>query len=142
MKNQNEKKIHITYKTSKVFLPKQLEELFLSVDWASGHYPEKLSEAIKNSDTVFTAWDGETMVGLANVLDDKVMTAYVHFLLVRPNYQSYGIGKELIRLIKEKYKDFLRIVLISYDDKIKFYQNCGFETGKDETPMFITSLWN
>lgn len=134
--------MNITYKTNKNLTPNQLEELFLSVDWASGHYPEKLSEAIKNSDSVFTAWDGDTLVGLANVLDDKVMTAYVHFVLIKPEYQSYGIGKKLMQLIKDKYKDFLRIVLIAYDDKVKFYQNCGFDSGKAETPMFITSLWN
>lgn len=132
----------IIYKTNKILQPQQLQDLFLSVDWASGHYSKKLSKAIQNSDTVFTAWDGETLVGLVNALDDGVMTAYIHYLLIRPEYQAKGIGRELISYIKDKYKNYLRIVLISYNDKIKFYKNCGFNIGDEEKPMFITTLWN
>ena len=134
--------MQISYQSNTALSPSMLEDLFLSVDWASGHYPDKLSMAIKNSAAVFTAWDGNKLVGLVNTLDDGIMTAYVHYLLVNPAYQSQGIGKNLIQMVKEKYKDYLRIVLISYDEQVKFYEKCGFETGKDATPMFVTSLWN
>lgn len=134
--------MNIIYKSDKNITPAYLEDLFLSVDWASGSFPDKLSAAMKNSDTVFSAWDDGKLIGLVNALDDGVMTSYIHFLLVNPAYQSCGVGRKLLELIKDKYKDYLRIVLISYDDKVKFYQNCGFEIGADETPMFITSLSN
>lgn len=134
--------MNITYKSDKNITPAYLEDLFLSVEWASGNYPDMLSAAMKNSDTVFTAWDEGKLIGLVNALDDGVMTSYIHFLLVNPAYQSFGVGRELLSLIKDKYKDYLRIVLISYNDKVGFYQNCGFEIGADETPMFITSLHN
>jgi uncharacterized membrane protein len=42
-------------------------------------------------------------------MDDGVMNAYVHYLLVRPEYQGIKIGRELVGRVKEKYKDFLRI---------------------------------
>jgi GNAT superfamily N-acetyltransferase len=134
--------MNIIYKVNKVINTQQLQDLFLSVDWASGKYPDKISEAMKNSDTVYTAWDGETLIGLINVLDDGIMTAYIHFLLIRPSYQSHGVGRELLRLVKEKYKSYLRLVLISYDQKVNFYKNCGFDIGEHETPMFLTSLEN
>ncbi|MDR0508744.1 MAG: GNAT family N-acetyltransferase [Candidatus Methanoplasma sp.] len=131
----------IVYKDAQELRTEDLKELFLSVDWSSGHYPEKLVIAMKNSGTVFTAWDGDRLVGLINALDDGIMTAYVHYLLVDPAYQSKGIGKELVRLISEKYKSYLRIVLIAYDSQADFYKKCGFEVGSEKTPMFITSLW-
>ena len=131
----------IIYKDTKEFNPGDLQALFLSVEWSSGHFPEKLTTAMQNSGVVFSAWDGEKLIGLINVLDDGIMTAYVHYLLVNPACQGMGIGKELVRLVKEKYKDYLRIVLIAYDKEIDFYKNCGFEAGEDKTPMFITSLW-
>jgi len=131
----------IKYKQIKKFTPEQLQKLFLSVEWSSGHYPEKLVIAMKNSGSVFSAWDGKELIGLINVLDDGAMTAYVHYLLVNPKYHGQGIGKELLGMVKEKYKDYLRIVLIAYDKEIGFYENSGFETGRDKTPMFITSLW-
>ena len=133
--------MEIVYKDTKEFSPEELQDLFLSVEWSSGHYPEKLAVAMKNSGSVFTAWDGEKLIGLINVLDDGVMTAYVHYLLVNPAYQGKGIGKELVLLVKEKYKDYLRIVLIAYDKEVEFYRHCGFEAGTEKSPMFITSLW-
>ena len=133
--------MNITYKETKELRPVDLQDLFLSVEWSSGHYPEKLALAMKNSSTVFTAWDGDKLVGLINALDDGVMTAYIHYLLIHPDYQGIGIGKNLVDFIKTKYKDYLRIVLIAYDKETQFYKYMGFEVGDDKTPMFITTLW-
>jgi len=126
---------------SQALTSKQLEDLFLSVEWSSGHYPDKLAIAMQNYETVYTAWDGDTLVGLISAMDDGIMTAYIHYLLVRPEYQGKGIGVQLIERTKEKYKDYLRIVLVAYDKECGFYEHCGFKKGEDETPMFITSLW-
>ena len=131
----------IQYRDIKDFDENNLKDLFLSVEWSSGHYPSKLVVAMKNSEAVFSAWDDNKLVGLINSLDDGMMTAYVHYLLINPAYQGQGIGKELVRLVLEKYKDYLRIVLIAYDKEIGFYEQCGFEVGKETTPMIITSLW-
>jgi len=133
--------LSIVYKSTKAFDPNDLQDLFLSVEWASGHYPDKLVIAMKNSGAVFTAWDNDKLVGLINAIDDGIMTAYVHYLLVHPKYQEKGIGRKLVRLISEKYKEYLRIVLIAYDLEVGFYQSCGFTVGEKKIPMFITSLW-
>jgi len=131
----------IEYRDVREFAPEELAALFCSVGWSSGQYPDKLVVAMQNSGTVFSAWDGGRLVGLINALDDGVMTAYVHYLLVNPAYQGQGIGKRLVELVREKYRDYLRIVLIAYDKEIGFYENCGFEAGEGKTPMFVTSLW-
>ena len=133
--------MNITYKDTKNFTPKDLQELFLSVEWSSGHYPEKLVIAMKNSGAVFTAWDNDRLIGLINILDDGAMTAYIHYLLINPEYQGKGIGKELVRLTSDKYKEYLRIVLIAYNTEIEFYQKSGFAVGEKTTPMYITTLW-
>ena len=133
--------MNIQYQHTKTFNTNDLKELFLSVNWSSGHYPDKLVIAMQNFGTVISAWDGDKLVGLINALDDGIMTAYVHYLLIHPDYQKSGIGKELIIRIKEKYHDYLRIVLIAYEKETAFYQPMGFESGDDKVPMFITSLW-
>ncbi len=119
----------------------QLEDLFLSVEWSSGHYPDKLERAMQNYATVFSAWDGDRLVGLISAMDDGVMTAYIHYLLVRPDCQGRGIGRQLIEQVKAKYKDYLRIALMAYNKECAFYERCGFTKAENETPMFITSLW-
>ena len=131
----------ITYKDTHDISPQALQELFLSVEWSSGHYPDKLSIAMQNFETVYTAWDGERLVGLISVMDDGVMTAYVHYLLVRPAYHHQGIGRTLVEMMREHYKDYLRIVLVGYHNKLDFYESCGFKKADGASPMFITSLW-
>lgn len=133
--------MEIIYKDTHVFSANALENLFLSVDWSSGHYPEKLVVAMKNYKTVYSAWDKDKLVGMICVMDDGVMNAYVHYLLVNPEYQDKKIGRALVEMVKEHYKDYMRIALIAYDNEAHFYENCGFEKGGDASPMFVTSLW-
>jgi len=115
--------------------------LFLSVEWSSGHYPEKLVVAMRNFETVYTAWEGDQLVGLICAMDDGIMTAYVHYLLVRPTHQNLGIGRRLVEMMKEHYKDYLRIVIVAYNEELDFYSSCGFKKADDASPMFITTLW-
>ena len=131
----------VVYKDTQTLSARDLQDLFLSVGWSSGHYPDRLAVAMRNSGTVLTAWEDDKLVGLINALDDGVMTAYVHYLLVNPTHQGMGIGRELVRRLREKYQSYLRIVLIAYDGELEFYKRCGFTVGEEKTPMFITSLW-
>jgi len=131
--------MNIEYKNTRDFSPQELEDLFLSVNWSSGQYPEKLKIAMTNFETVWSAWDGDKLVGMVCAMDDGIMTAYVHYLLVHPDYQGKGVGKALIEKIKEKYESYLRIVIVVYNDKIGFYESCGFERSDSSSPMFILS---
>ena len=133
--------VAIIYKDTHDFNEKELQDLFLSVEWSSGHYPDKLVVAMKNFKTVYTAWDNEKLIGLICAMDDGIMTAYIHYLLVNPAYQNLGIGKQLVEKMKSKYKDYLRIVIVAYNDEIGFYESCGFKKSDDASPMFITTLW-
>ncbi len=133
--------MQITYRDIHDFSANDLQDLFLSVEWSSGHYPEKLIIAMKNFKTVYSAWDGEKLVGLICVMDDGIMTAYVHYLLVNPEYHGMKIGRTLVDMVKNKYTDYLRIAVIAYDDEAHFYENCGFKKSDNSSPMFITSLW-
>ena len=118
----------ITYKEEKVFSVSDLQELFQSVGWLSAKYPDRLKRALEHCETVFTAWDRDKLVGLVNAIDDDELTAYVHYLCVNPEYQGQGIGKELLRRIKEKYKSFLYIILIAENEPlIEYYRQNGFE---------------
>ena len=117
----------ITFTDKRCFSQQQLQELFKSVNWLSADYPERLYKALNNCETVFTAWDNDRLVGLINAIDDGELTAYVHYLLVHPKYQNSGIGKELLRLIREKYKDYLYVELIAESrELIGYYEKNGF----------------
>lgn len=131
----------ITYKDTHDFNREDLQDLFLSVEWSSGHFPDKLVVAMRHFESVYSAWDGDKLVGLVCAMDDSIMTAYIHYLLVRPEYHHSGIGHRLVEMMKEHYSDYLRIALIAYDEELAFYESCGFKKAGDASPMFITSLW-
>lgn len=117
----------ITFTEEKIFTKEQVQQLFLSVNWVSGNYPERLYKALMNSSTVLTVWDDEKLVGLTRVLDDTEMLAQIHYVLVHPDYQGQGIAGRMIEYIKEKYKDFLYIEAMPEDKaNIPFYVKHGF----------------
>ena len=131
----------IEYKEIHEFEAEQLKDLFLSVEWSSGHYLDKLVVAMKNFQTVYSAWEGEKLVGMICAMDDGIMNAYVHYLLVNPQYHGNTIGRTLVAMMKEHYKDYLRVAVIAYDNELHFYEQCGCVKSNDASPMFITSLW-
>lgn len=117
-----------------------LQELFLSVEWESGKYPNELLQAIRGSHSVVTAWEGGRLVGLINALSDNALTVYFHYMLVNPLYQSKGIGKALMNIMLNRYRDYKTKVLISYPQSVDFYKKSGFSTEAGATPMFISEL--
>jgi ribosomal protein S18 acetylase RimI-like enzyme len=128
----------IRYSETKLFDTGELEGLFRSVGWISANYPERLAAAMNNSSTVYSAWDGDRLIGLINALDDGALTAYVHYLLVRPEYHGRGIGKTLAGKMKETYEGYLYLLLIAEEtDKILFYEKLGFQVVKGATPLYI-----
>lgn len=131
----------IQYQSIQDFKREDLERLFLSVEWSSGHFPDKLVVAMKNFHTVYSAWDHDKLVGMICAMDDGIMNAYVHYLLVDPDYHGQTIGRTLVNMVKEKYRDYMRIAVIAYDDELHFYEACGFEKSDQSSAMFITSLW-
>lgn len=125
------------FKETNRFKENDLEQLFRSVDWDSGKYPDKLRKAMKKSDRVVSAWDKDKLVGLMNAITDEQMTVYFPYLLVMPDYQGKGIGKKLCLNMLDYYKDYYRKVLTCYDDKLEFYKKMGFNTEKGRHSVAI-----
>ncbi len=133
----------IEYIEEKKFTVKQLHELFLSVGWVSGQYPTRLHKALMNSSTVISAWDDDKLVGLIRVLDDSELVAYMHYVLVHPDYQGQGIARNMVELVKEKYKDYLYIEVMPEERKnAAFYEKHGFQVMQDGVAMQLCNFAN
>lgn len=128
----------LKYTEEKKFTQEQIQELFLSVNWISGNYPEQLYKALINSSTVLTVWDDEKLVGLTRVLDDSAMLAQIHYVLVHPDYQGRGIAGKMMEYVKEKYKDFFYIDVMPEDKKnVPFYVKHGFKVMENGTALQV-----
>ena len=135
--------MEIRYTDKKDFTQQQIQELFLSVGWISGEYPSRLYKALMNSSTVITAWDKDKLIGLARVLDDSELVAYMHYVLVHPDYQGNGVAANMIEMVKKKYQDFLYLEIMPEERKnAAFYQKFGFSVMENGVPMKICNYEN
>ncbi|MCI1664625.1 GNAT family N-acetyltransferase [Bifidobacterium crudilactis] len=126
----------ITYTTERNFTKDDVRELFSSVGWVSANYPKRLLAALMGSSMVFTAWKGVHLAGLVRVLDDGSMTAYVHYVLVDPEYQGHGIAGHLMSMVKDHYKDYLYVEVMPEESRnASFYQQHGFSIMQDGIAM-------
>lgn len=131
----------IKYTEEKTFTQDQVQELFKSVGWIPAEYPQRLHKALMNSQTVLTAWDGERLVGLARVLDDSELVAFVHYVLVHPEYQGQKIAGNMVEYIRDKYKNYLYIEGMPEDSKnVAFYERHGFHVMEGGTPIQICNF--
>ncbi len=128
----------IEYTDEKKFTQEQVHELFKSVGWQSAQYPDRVYRALLGSDTVISAWDGDQLAGLARVIDDGGMLAYMHWVLVHPKYQGMHIGSGLVERVKERYADYMFLEVMPEESKnAPFYERHGFTLMEDGRAMQI-----
>ncbi|MFT8330608.1 GNAT family N-acetyltransferase [Bifidobacterium psychraerophilum] len=126
----------ITYTTERDFTKDDVRRLFASVGWVSADYPNHLHAALMGSSMVFSAWAGGRLAGLIRVLDDGCMTAYVHYVLVDPEYQGHGIAGHLMTMVKDHYEDYLYVEVMPEESRnASFYQQHGFSIMQDGVAM-------
>lgn len=129
----------IDYRWEKNFDIMTVQELFESVGWESAKYPELLIKALAGSSKVVSAWSDGRLIGLMNALDDGALNAYFHYLLVRPDYQKHGVGRELVRLMRQQYPGYLSLTLVAVEGETAFFHNCGFRSKTRMLPLFLDS---
>ncbi|MGX4764160.1 GNAT family N-acetyltransferase [Holzapfeliella sp. JNUCC 72] len=120
----------VVIKQTKEVEKKQLVQLYNSVNWTSyTQNTNQLESAVKQSLAVFTAWDGQKLVGLVRAVGDGETILYVQDVLVHPNYQGQKIGTKLLKQLLEQYRHVRQKVLLAEDipELHSFYEKQGFE---------------
>ncbi len=82
---------------------------------------------LMHTNLLCTAWDGETLVGVARSVTDFEYCCYLSDLAVDLAYQKQGIGRELIRLTQSKLGEKAKIILLSAPKATEFYPKIGFK---------------
>ncbi|OCX05107.1 GNAT family N-acetyltransferase [Streptococcus dysgalactiae subsp. equisimilis] len=118
-----------------------LLNLYNDISWtAYTSNPNQLELALKNSLKVWTAWDGDLLVGLARVIGDGSTIIYIQDILVLKAYQRRGIGSHFITTISDEYEDIRQIILLTEDNQItkKFYEKNGLnQVGKYDCVAYM-----
>lgn len=80
----------------------QVIDLYNSVNWsAHTQNPTDLETALKNSTYVICALENNRLIGLARSVSDDISMHYLQDILIHPDFQGKGVGRELIKMIKE-----------------------------------------
>lgn len=86
---------------------------------------QRMSTMIESSNLIVTAWDNDLLVGISRSITDWVWCCYLSDLAVHPEYKKGGIGKELVRLTKEKLGDQSMVLLLSAPTAMEYYPKIG-----------------
>src|SRR6266496_5967711 len=99
--------------------------------WAIGRPHERTERALKNS-LVFGLYDGDKQIGLARVVSDYAIFAYLCDVFIHEDYCSHGLGKWLIQTIMEypDLKEMRRWILVT-NDAHGLYKQYGFTSIED-----------
>ena len=134
----------IRYDDKRKDLPcNQLHYLFSLAGWSDGSESDDMLKNFNlpfiNSTLVISAWENERLVGVVRVLSDKIIRSVIYDLVVDPEFQGSGIGKELIRRSIDHYPH--TEWLVQTEDKIaNYYEKIGFTKYKGVV-LYIPSKW-
>ena len=94
--------------------------------WAIGRPPERTERAIRNS-LVFGVYDGDTQIGVARVVTDYSIFAYLCDVFILEDYRAHGLGKWLLETILEHpdLREMRRWLLVT-NDAHGLYRQYGF----------------
>ena len=112
--------------------PELFLELYRSVGWEPP-CREQAEAALKHMLAVFVAYVLDRPVGMARLIGDGGMSFYIKDFAVAPEYQSRGVGWEILRAMEQYIKDTLpegwavSLELISTKEAVPFYRRMGFE---------------
>jgi N-acetylglutamate synthase-like GNAT family acetyltransferase len=99
--------------------------------WANTRSRERTERAMKNS-LVFGVYNGEKQIGVARVVSDYSIFAYLCDVFIHEDYRAHGLGKWLIETILQHpdLEDMRRWVLVT-NDAHGLYMQFGFTSIED-----------
>lgn len=112
-------------------LPNDINSFRRSVGWYE--LSERQLECAKNNSVfAITALDGDKEVGSARVVGDGGYQFFISDVIVRPEYQKMGIGREMLNRLMDcalsvaDEDETIMINLMSAKEKEPFYEKLGF----------------
>jgi predicted N-acetyltransferase YhbS len=85
---------------------------------------DRMGRMLQNANLVITAWDGDSLVGIARSVSDFCYATYLSDLAVRQSHQKQGIGREMIRQTQAAGGQAL-LILLSAPKAVEYYPHIG-----------------
>ena len=85
-----------------------------------------IESMLANANLIVTAWNSETLIGVARSVTDFSYCCYLSDLAVDSAYQRQGIGKELVALTKQQLGAHSKVLLVAAPAARDYYAKIGF----------------
>ena len=129
--------MRVRYRSTRSLPKAQVLNLYRSVQWSAARKPAQLVRALKRSHSVVTAWVGGSLVGLGNAVSDGSLVVYYPHLLVLPEFQRRGIGRQLMKRLMNRYRGFHQHILIAEAKAVSVDRKCGFKRAGKTASMWV-----
>jgi ribosomal protein S18 acetylase RimI-like enzyme len=95
--------------------------------WSHARSPERLRIAVERADLALVAVQDDQVVGFVRTMSDGAFAVYIADILVLPEHQGQGIGRNLLAAVLDHYplETFHHQVLIAERDAEGFYRRMG-----------------
>ena len=123
--------------------PREIEDLREAIGWdrSEGTY----EDILKRHYAYYTVREADgRLIGYLSVLSDGISDAFLLDLMVHPDYQRQGIGKQLVQTaIQDMKKEGIRCVQVTFNPELEeFYTRCGFHIFKGGIIDFKHMEWD
>lgn len=119
------------FEITNTITPEEYMEMRKVVCWSS--FPlEQAAEGLKNSAILCCIRDNGKPIGIGRAVSDHGYVVYIADVIVVPEYQGQGLGREIMEYLLSEIKSSLKpgykvmISLLSAEGKEKFYNKFGF----------------
>lgn len=107
----------------------QWNQLISYTNWQK-HKNATLDIAIRNSLFFVTVYNNNEIIGMVQITGDGILSFYLQYLVVIPQYRNRGIGRELVERALCRIKELAHvdavIALFTSSENKPFYQKLGF----------------
>ena len=104
--------------------------LYKQVGWSAyTNDPSMLKKALTNSTYLVILTEDSQLIGLARSISDDVSIHYLQDIIVSPQYQGKGFGKQLLEKCLERFSHVRTHMILTDNEERqkKFYQSLGYK---------------
>ncbi|UOY92210.1 GNAT family N-acetyltransferase [Ectobacillus sp. JY-23] len=107
----------------------QLQSIYQRVGWTK-HTPAIIQQIFEASHIIAIAMSGDRIVGFGRALSDGIFNGAIYDVVVDPDFQGNGIGKQIIDNLLWHLREVSCVHLIATTGNEAFYHKSGFRPMK------------
>ena len=97
--------------------------------WSNNRSIKSLKRMLANSSAIVTVWEKNSLIGFGRATSDKTYRAVLWDIIVKPNQQGIGLGKEIVNsLIHDSSMRNVERIYLMTTNSSEFYKQIGFKS--------------